>query len=51
MRPCVGAPGVCPPLCTYAELNDGTYSLADVQRFHDTLDELTEIRLAAMAGP
>lgn len=37
MAPCVGEPGVCPPLCRWAELEDGTYSLADVERFNQTI--------------
>lgn len=40
MKPCVGVVGLCPPLCTWAELNDGTYSLGDVIRFHIVIDEL-----------
>src|SRR5690606_1063213 len=40
MRPCVGVNGVCPALCTWAQLNDGTYSLEDVERFNQAIDEL-----------
>ncbi|MDD2108960.1 DUF6889 family protein [Pseudomonas asiatica] len=40
MRPCVGIVGLCPPLCTWASLLDGTLSLADVERFHQALDEI-----------
>ena len=40
MAPCVGVVGLCPPLCTFKELNDGTYSLGDVVRFHIVIDEL-----------
>jgi len=49
MRPCVGMVGICPPLCTWAELNDGTYSLGDVERFHLTMDELKNAYIAAHA--
>lgn len=40
MRPCVGIAGLCPPLCTWANLNDGTLSLADVERFNQAMDEI-----------
>lgn len=50
MRPCVGLPGYCPPLCTWAELNDGTYSLADVERFNQTLMEIADSVDKAVAG-
>jgi len=40
MKPCVGIAGLCPPLCTWKELNDGTYSIGDVVRFHIAIDEL-----------
>lgn len=43
MRPCVGVSGVCPPLCTWAQLNDGTYSLEDVERFNQSIDELVRV--------
>ena len=42
MRPCVGIVGLCPPLCTWAQLTDGTYSLADVERFNQTIGEIVE---------
>ena len=48
MTPCVGVEGVCPPLCTWAELKNGTYSLYDVEMFHAAIDELVEIRKAAI---
>ena len=40
MRPCVGVTNLCPPLCTWSQLQDGTYSIADVMRFNITLDEM-----------
>ena len=43
MRPCVGVNGLCPPLCQYHQLTDGTYSLADVEMFNQTIDELIDI--------
>ncbi len=42
MLPCVGVQGVCPPLCSWAQLNDGTYSLADVEYFHIVINELLD---------
>lgn len=44
MRPCVGIDGLCPPLCKYSDLLDGTYTLADVERFNVTIDELVDMR-------
>jgi hypothetical protein len=40
MRPCVGIIGLCPPLCAWASLGDGTLSLADLERFHQAMDEM-----------
>lgn len=40
MRPCVGIVGICPPLCTWAQLVDGSLSIADVERFNQAMDEL-----------
>lgn len=40
MRPCVGVSGICPPLCTWVQLADGTYSLEDVERFSQAIDEM-----------
>ena len=42
MRPCVGLGQICQPLCTWAQLNDGTYTLADVERFHIVMDRLLD---------
>jgi hypothetical protein len=47
MRPCTGVPGVSPPLCTWAQLQDGTYTAADVERFNVALDELTNAKAKA----
>ena len=44
MRPCTGVVGVCPPLCTWGELNDGTYTLGDVLMFNNTIDEIIRIQ-------
>jgi hypothetical protein len=40
MRPCVGIVGICPPLCTWSKLADGTLSITDVERFNQAMDEL-----------
>jgi|GEM_PF-7075943 len=48
MRVCAGIPNVCPPLCTWEQTRDGTYTLADIQRFHYTLDELSHYRIEAI---
>lgn len=42
MRPCTGINGLCPPFCTWAQLNDGTYSLADVEMFNQAMDEIID---------
>lgn len=44
MRPCIGIPGVVPPLCRWIELQDGTYTLADVARFHIAMDQINAAR-------
>lgn len=31
---------VVPPLCTWKELNDGTYNLADVELFNNIINEV-----------
>lgn len=49
MNPCVGIPELCPPLCSWRELTDGTYTLADVEMFNQTLDEILTAHKAAMA--
>ncbi len=44
MRPCVGIPQIgVQPFCTWKELNDGTYNLADVELFHQAMDEIIDI--------
>ena len=49
MTPCIGIEGVCPPLCKWSDLHDGTYSLYDVEIFHATIDELIEMKRKARA--
>lgn len=48
MRPCVGIPDVCPPLCTMAQINDGTYSLADIEVMNQAIEEALDAALEAM---
>lgn len=33
-----------PPLCTLAQLKDGTYSINDLADFHEAMDEEAEYR-------
>nr|DAT51666.1 MAG TPA: hypothetical protein [Caudoviricetes sp.] len=40
MRPCAGVEEVCPALCSWKDLTDGTYSITDVERFNQTLFDL-----------
>ena len=35
---------MCPPLCRWAELQDGTYDLTDVQDMHSVMDEMIHQR-------
>ena len=42
MRPCVGIQNVCPPMCTKAEIDNGTYSLADIEEMNQTMEEELE---------
>lgn len=44
----MGVSGLCPPLCNWSDLSDGTYSIADVMRFNITIDELIAARDAAL---
>lgn len=42
-----------PPLCTYAELTDGTYNISELADMHEALDLRAEIdrrRAAALAA-
>ena len=47
MRPCVGLPGLVPPLAKWSDVMDGTYSLADFEMFNQTLDEILIARETA----
>ncbi|QZI89673.1 hypothetical protein MYOV022v2_p0046 [Vibrio phage 12E28.1] len=35
----VGISDVCPPLCTKADIDNGVYSLADVEEMNQTMEE------------
>jgi len=50
MRPCVGVNGLCPPLCTWSQLRDGSVTLADVERFNQAIDEVVENAEAQQSG-
>ncbi|KKM21957.1 hypothetical protein LCGC14_1630200 [marine sediment metagenome] len=50
MRPCTGIHGICPPLCKWAELNDGTYSLEDVEMFNQTMNQMIADYKASVAN-
>lgn len=39
MRPCMGVVNVTPPLCTWTQVQDGTYSITDIMRFNIAIDE------------
>ncbi|CAM0011921.1 hypothetical protein VPHK367G1_0051 [Vibrio phage K367 g1] len=45
MRPCVGIPDVCPPLCTKAEIDNGTYTLADIEEMNQAIEEALDAAL------
>ena len=44
MRPCVGIPGLCPPLCQWKDIADGTYDLAWVKMANSAMDEMCYAR-------
>ena len=48
IRPCIGVEGVVPALCTYKELQDGTYSLGDVERFNQVIADMVRKKIASM---
>ena len=39
VRTPTGIDNVCPPLCKWSDLHDGTYTITDVLRFHIAMDE------------
>jgi hypothetical protein len=47
MRPTVGIDGVCPPLCTLKEIQDGTYSLSDIELMNQTMKEALDQAIEA----
>jgi hypothetical protein len=40
--------GVVPPMCTKRELQDGTYSLADVEEMNQVIADMVEKKIASM---
>ena len=48
MRPTVGIEGVCPPMCTMKEINDGTYTITDIEIFNQAMEEMLDASLDAM---
>jgi hypothetical protein len=42
--------GICPPLCTWSQLTDGSLSIADVERFNQAMDELLDQKEAITNG-
>lgn len=48
MRPCVGIPDVCPPLCTKAEIENGTYTLTDIEEMNQTMEEALDAAIELM---
>ncbi len=48
MRPCVGIPDVCPPLCTKAEIANGTYTLTDIEEMNQTMEEALDAAIESM---
>jgi hypothetical protein len=35
-------PEVCPPLCSWKDLTDGTFTIADVEMFNQTIQKLVK---------
>lgn len=50
MRPCTGINGICPPLCTWSQLQDGTYDLADVETFNQAITQMLDEHNKAVAA-
>lgn len=48
MRPTVGIEGVCPPLCTMNEINNGTYTLAEIEEMNQAMHEMLEESIRAI---
>lgn len=40
--PCTGVNGLLPPLAKWSDLNDGTYSLGDVERMNQVINQSVE---------
>lgn len=40
--PCTGVNGLIPPLANWNQLNDGTYSLGDVERMNQVINDRIE---------
>jgi len=51
MRCCTGVEGVCPPLAKWSDLMDGTYTICDVERFNQAIQEMVDVRIAQMNPP
>jgi hypothetical protein len=41
MTAVVGVKDLCPPLCSFSQLKDGSISLLDIEMYHWAIDELT----------
>ncbi len=50
MTAALGVEGLCPPLCSYVDLKNGTVSLLDVEMYHWALHELAKTRQTQVKG-
>lgn len=41
-RPCVGIPGLLPPLAQWVQMLDGTLTLDDVRQMHEVMDAVKQ---------
>lgn len=41
-RPCLGIPGLVPPLAQWPQMIDGTLTLEDVQQMHTVMDDIKQ---------
>lgn len=48
MRPTVGIEGVCPPMCSMSEINDGTYTITDIEIMNQAMEEMLEETIRSM---
>ena len=41
-QPCVGVPGLCPPMAKWSDMTDGTYNLTEVWKMNKVLEKVSK---------